>query len=80
VDDREEFEYSLAKGWTKVGYFQELQVKVRLFADVALVTYHSRGSYGSDENEKVAFLKETDVLVKEEGKWKIIHIHVSETN
>jgi len=76
-DDREEFEYSLQTGPGKVGYFQEMQPKVQLFGDVAVVTYFSRGSYGPED--KVLYLKETDVLVKKAGKWKIVHIHVSAT-
>ncbi len=76
-DDREEFEYSLKKGWTKVGYFQELQIKIQIIDNTAIVTYYNRGTYGEGSNEKTLYLKETDVLVKENGKWKIIHIHVS---
>lgn len=76
-DDREEFEYSLKKGWTRVGYFQELQPKVLIIGNTAIVTYHNRGTYGMGENEKTIYLKETDIMVKEDGKWKVIHIHVS---
>jgi len=77
ADDREEFEFSLRKGSTRVGYFQELQPLVRVYGDTAVVTYYSRGSYGPPEDAKTAFLKETDVLVKKSGTWKIVHIHVS---
>jgi len=28
----------------------------------------------------VAYLKETNVLVKREGGWKVVHIHVSATS
>lgn len=73
--DREEFEYSLQIGKTRVGYFQELQPNVRVFGDTAVVTYFSRGTYGPEA--KTAYLKETDVLVKRDGDWKIVHIHVS---
>lgn len=76
-DDREEFEYSLKTGRGRVGYFQEMQPKVQLFGNVVIVTYFSRGSYGPEN--KVFYLKETDVLVKKAGKWKIVHIHVSAT-
>ena len=79
-DDREEFEYSLKKGWTRVGYFQELQPKVQIIGNTAIVTYHNRGTYGEGDNEKTVNLKETDVLVNENGNWKVIHIHVSGTN
>ena len=76
-DDKEEFKYSLEKGWTKVGYFQELQPKVRIYGSTAIVTYHSRGTYGTGDSEKPAYLKETDILIKENNQWKIMHIHVS---
>lgn len=76
-DDREEFEWGLRTGRSRIGYFQELQPLVRVHGDVAVVTYYSRGSYGPDE--VVAYLKETDVLVRRAEGWKIVHIHVSAT-
>jgi ketosteroid isomerase-like protein len=79
-DDREEFEYSLRAGWTRVGYFQELQPLVQVFGDTAVVTYYSRGAYGPEGETKAAYLKETDVLVKQSGGWKIVHIHVSRSS
>ena len=78
ADDREEFEWGLRTGRSRVGYFQELQPLVRLHGDVAVVTYYSRGSYGPDE--AVAYLKETDVLVRRGDGCKIVHIHVSSTS
>lgn len=76
--DREEFEWALEQGRGRVSYFQELQPEVRLLGDVAVVTYHSRGAYGLDG--RVAYLKETDVLVRRAGAWKLVHIHVSSTS
>jgi ketosteroid isomerase-like protein len=78
-DDREEFEYSLRTGSGRVGYFQEMQPKVQLFGDTAVVTFFSRGSYGPPGQQKVSYYKETDVLTKRSGAWKIVHIHVSAT-
>jgi ketosteroid isomerase-like protein len=78
-DDRAEFEYSLRTGATRVGYFQEMQPKVQVLGDTAIVTYFSRGSYGPEGHEKVFYYKETDVLRKTANAWKIIHIHVSAT-
>ena len=78
-DDREEFEHGLRNGSGRVGYFQEMQPKVQLFGEIALVTYYTRGSYGSEGQEKVRYYKETDVLRKRNGKWKVVHIHVSAT-
>jgi ketosteroid isomerase-like protein len=79
-DDREEFEYGLKNGTGRVGYFQELQPKVQLFGDIAVVTYYTRGSYGPEGQQKTRYYKETDVLHKKDGKWKVVHIHVSATS
>jgi ketosteroid isomerase-like protein len=79
-DDREEFEYGLKKGTGRVGYFQEFQPKVQLFGEIAVVTYYTRGSYGPEGQEKIRYYKETDVLCKKDGKWKVVHIHVSTTS
>lgn len=76
-DDRDEFEWSLSKGRTQVHFFQELQADVQVFENTAVVTYYTRGAYGPEGNEQLYFLKETNVLVKENGRWKIVHIHVS---
>ena len=79
IDDREEFEYGLRTGANRVAYFQEMQPKVQLFGETAVVTYFSRGSYGRESEEKTYYFKETDVLVRKSGTWKIVHIHVSAT-
>ncbi len=76
ADDREEFEWGLRAGSGNVGYFQELQPQVRVFGDVAVVTYYSRGNYGAAPG-KTLYLKETDVLIHREHGWKVVHIHVS---
>src|SRR6185503_491477 len=76
--DREEFERSLESGRTHIGWFQMLQPVVQMLGDAAVVTYFSRGSYGRGEQARVHHLKESDVLVRRAGGWKIVHIHVSE--
>jgi ketosteroid isomerase-like protein len=76
-DDREEFEWGIRTGKSRVGYFQEMQPRVQIYGDVAVVTYFSRGSYGPEET--LAYLKETDVLVRRGDGWRIVHIHVSAT-
>ena len=78
ADDREGFEHDLHEGGY-VGFFQELQPNVAVFGEVAIATYYSRGSYGTEGKNKMAYLKETDVLVKKDGTWKIVHVHVSST-
>ena len=75
--DREEFEFSLRRGATHIGYFQMLEPRVQELGDTAVVTYGSRGSYGEGANARTLYLKETDVLVRRADGWKIVHIHVS---
>lgn len=75
--DREGFEHSLRLGSGRVGFFQEMQPRVDVFGETAVVTYYSRGSFGPQGAEKMAYLKETDVLIKRNGTWKFFHIHVS---
>ena len=76
-DDRDEFEWSLKKGKTTVNFFQAIDPLVQVFGNIAVVTYYTRGSYGEGAADPMVYLKETDVLVKEKGKWQIVHIHVS---
>lgn len=75
--DREEFEIGLREGYSRVTYFQEMQPRIDVYGDTAVVTYFSRGRYGPEGSAKAAYLKETDVLVKRQNGWKIVHIHVS---
>lgn len=76
--DREEFEYSLKTGKSKVWLFQMLQPRIQVQGSTAVVSFYSRGGFGTSINESnVFFYKITDVLAKEADKWKIIHIHVS---
>lgn len=77
IDDRNEFEFGLSTGRSKVGFFQMIQPLIRVFGDMAIVTYFSRGYYGSD-NGNILYFKETDVLALQDGNWKIVHIHLSE--
>ncbi|MGB3228226.1 MAG: nuclear transport factor 2 family protein [Saprospiraceae bacterium] len=79
ADDKDEFDWSLSKSRTKVHFFQEMQPKIQIYGDTAVVTYHNRGAYGPDGSEQVYYLKETNVLIKEDEKWKIIHIHTSKS-
>ncbi len=77
IDDRNEFEFGLSTGRNEVGFFQMMQPLIRVFGDMAIVTYFSRGYYGSD-NGNILYFKETDVLALQDGNWKIVHIHLSE--
>lgn len=77
-DDREEFEFGIRMGYSRIGVFQEMTPLVRVYGDTAVVTYFSRGYYGDPAaGGAMAFLKETDVLRRIDGRWQIVHIHVS---
>ncbi|TGY89623.1 DUF4440 domain-containing protein [Marinicauda algicola] len=77
-DDRQEFEFGIRIGTTRVSMFQEMLPLVRVFGDTALVTYFHRGYYGADGEGRSLNLKETTVLRRVDGEWKLIHIHVSQ--
>ena len=77
ADDRAEFRFGLERGYSRVGYFEEVAPLVRLIGDVAVVTYFNRGYYGPESSGQMAYLKETDVLARRDGRWRIVHIHVS---
>ena len=79
IDDREEFEYSLRKGNARVGYWQAMQPKVQLYGETAVVTFFARGSFGPEGQAQTVYWKITDVLVKKNKQWKVVHIHVSAT-
>lgn len=76
-DDREEFEFGIHAGYSRVGIFQEIAPIVRVYGDIAFVTYFHRGYYGPERNGQLAYLKETTILRRKNGTWKIVHIHVS---
>lgn len=78
-DDREGFEAGIRAGYARVEYFHELQPRIQVFGDVAIVTYHSRGRYGVDAQAKTLYYKETDILIRRDEQWKVVHIHVSAT-
>jgi len=77
AQDREDFEFSLRSGKTWVQLFQMMQPSVLLAAEAAVVTYFWRGCLGKGEAATTASFKETDVLFRRSGAWKIVHIHLS---
>ncbi len=77
ASDELEFRWSLSEGRTKIHFFQELQPLVQIWNNTAVVTYHSRMAVGKDGEEQIVYLKETNVLVKVDNNWRIVHIHVS---
>lgn len=74
--DRREFEFAIKRGYGEIQFFQELGPRVDVFGEVAVVTYYSRGLWGREATQ-MNYFKETNVLVKREGSWKIVHVHVS---
>lgn len=78
-DDRTEYEFGLKKGYSRVSLFEEIAPIVRVFGDDgAVATYFNRGYYGPEDAGKMVYLKETNVLVRRQNEWKIVHIHVSD--
>ncbi len=77
VDDRAEFEFGLRQGYSRVSYFEEIAPIVRVYGDTAVATYFNRGYYGPEGNSQMIYLKETNVLRRENGRWRLVHIHVS---
>lgn len=77
VDDRAEFEFGLRQGYSRVSYFEEIAPIVRVYGDTAVATYFNRGYYGPEGQAQMIYLKETNVLRRENGRWRIVHIHVS---
>lgn len=77
VDDRAEFEFGLRQGYSRVSYFEEIAPIIRVYGDTAVATYFSRGYYGPEGHAQMIYLKETNVLRRENGRWRIVHIHIS---
>lgn len=75
--DRKGYDFGLATGHSRVAFFQEMQPVIAVYGDAALVTYHTRGWYGPPGTEQLANLKETNVLAKQSGVWKVVHVHIS---
>lgn len=74
-DDKEELESMYrTKQFT---LFEEMQPLVQLFGECAVVTYHVRAIVESKDGGNTLFMKETDVLVKKSGNWKVVHVHIS---
>jgi ketosteroid isomerase-like protein len=65
-----------AGGLQPGGIFQELQPKIQIFGEVAVVTYYSRGSYGR-KAPPGPFTSKRRMCWRRETGWKVVHIHVS---
>lgn len=76
-DDKEELQNMYrTKQFT---LFEEMQPAVQLFSECAVVTYHVRAIVESKESSNTLFMKQTDVLIKKSGTWKVVHVHISGT-
>ncbi len=68
------YKYSTATGLYKV------QPRVQVYGDTAIVTYHYVETGEAEGGKLYAYEgKQTDVFVKKEGKWLLVHFHSSRT-
>lgn len=59
--------------------FEEMQPLVQTFGECAVVTYHVRAVLESNGEKITIYLKETDVLIRKDETWKVVHVHISGT-
>ena len=80
IDDRQTvhdalktfYKYSAATGLYKV------QPRVQIYGDAAVVTYHFIETGEAEGGKLYAYEgKQTDVFVKQHGKWTLVHFHSS---
>ncbi len=56
----------------------KLQPRVQVYGDAAVVTYHFVETGGAEHGKLYAYDgKQTDVFVKKQGKWTLVHFHSS---
>lgn len=68
------YKYSTATGLYKV------QPRVQIYGDAAVVTYHFIETGEAEGGKLYAYEgKQTDVFVKKQGKWTLVHFHSSRT-
>ncbi len=66
------YKYSTATGLYKV------QPRVQIYGDTAVVTYHFIETGEAEGGKLYAYEgKQTDVFVKKQGKWTLVHFHSS---
>ena len=79
IDDRRVVQEALGmfyKNTTPAGLYK-LQPRVQLYGDTAVVTYHFLETGGEGPRAYSYEGKQTDVFVKKQGKWILIHFHSS---
>jgi hypothetical protein len=76
--DREEIEFShLADGRGEVHYWQVLEPHATVVDNVAVVSYYARYNVGRPGESTTKSAKESLVLVRVDGNWRIVHMHNS---
>ena len=79
IDDRQVVQDALGtfyKGTDPTGLYK-LQPRVQLYGDTAVVTYHFLETGGEGPRSYAYEGKQTDVFVKKQGKWTLVHFHSS---
>lgn len=82
MDGRQKIEGALKtfyKYSTPTGLYK-LQPRVQVHGDTAIVTYHYVETGEAEGGKLYAYEgKQTDVFVKKQGKWSLVHFHSSRT-
>jgi len=82
IDGRQKIESALKtfyKYSTPTGLYK-LQPRVQLYGDLAIVTYHYVETGEAEGGKLYAYEgKQTDVFLKKQGKWSLVHFHSSRT-
>lgn len=80
LDDRQTIENALKtfyKYSTATGLYK-VQPRVQIYGDCAVVTYHFIETGEAEGGKLYAYEgKQTDVFVKKQGKWMLVHFHSS---
>jgi ketosteroid isomerase-like protein len=80
IDDRRTIQEALKtfyKYSTPTGLYK-LQPRVQIYGDAAIVTYHFVETGEAEGGKLYAYEgKQTDVFVKQRGKWTLVHFHSS---
>ncbi|HET9533002.1 MAG TPA: nuclear transport factor 2 family protein [Blastocatellia bacterium] len=80
IDDRRSIESALKtfyKYSSPTGLFK-VQPRVQIYGDAAVVTYHFIETGEAEGGKLYAYEgKQTDVFVKKQGRWTLVHFHSS---
>ena len=79
IDDRQVVQDALGMFYknTDPSGLYKLQPRVQLYGDAAIVTYHFLETGGEGPRAYSYEGKQTDVFVKKQGKWVLVHFHSS---